>query len=98
MTMWKCCGNICVQIRELYQSLIAVQQNQVMSILTVVTTIFLPLTLIVGWYGMNFEMPEYAWRYGYFFRMPAFCCLHCGHYHLFQAQEMVLMYTENGHL
>ena len=42
-----------VQIRELYQSLIAVQQNQVMSILTVVTTIFLPLTLIAGWYGMN---------------------------------------------
>ena len=44
-----------VQIRELYQSLIAVQQNQVMSILTVVTTIFLPLTLIAGWYGMNFK-------------------------------------------
>ena len=41
-----------VQIRELYQSRIDVRQNQVMSFLTVVTTIFLPLTLIVGWkYG-----------------------------------------------
>ena len=28
----------------------------------------------------------------------AFAYLHCGHYHLFQTQEMVLMYTENGHL
>lgn len=55
-----------VQIRELYQSLIAVQQNQVMSILTVVTTIFLPLTLIAGWYGMNFpNMPEFGWKYVY---------------------------------
>lgn len=55
-----------VQIRELYQSLIAVQQNKVMSILTVVTTIFLPLTLIAGWYGMNFpNMPEFGWKYGY---------------------------------
>lgn len=37
-----------------------------MKILTVVTTIFLPLTLIVGWYGMNFKyMPELNWKYGY---------------------------------
>lgn len=55
-----------VQIRELYQSLIDVQQNKVMSILTVVTTIFLPLTLIAGWYGMNFpNMPEFGYRYAY---------------------------------
>lgn len=55
-----------VQIRELYQSLIDVQQNKVMSILTVVTTIFLPLTLIAGWYGMNFpNMPEFSWKYAY---------------------------------
>ena len=55
-----------LQLRELYQSQIEVQQNRVMSILTVVTTIFLPLTLIAGWYGMNFRgMPELSWRYGY---------------------------------
>ena len=37
-----------------------------MRILTVVTTIFLPLTLIAGWYGMNFTyMPELRWKYGY---------------------------------
>lgn len=55
-----------LQLRELYQSRIEVQQNRVMSILTVVTTIFLPLTLIAGWYGMNFPgMPEFGWKYGY---------------------------------
>lgn len=37
-----------------------------MTVLTVVTTIFMPLTLIVGWYGMNFRfMPELQWKWGY---------------------------------
>ena len=37
-----------------------------MTVLTVVTSIFLPLTLIAGWYGMNFRyMPELKWRYSY---------------------------------
>lgn len=55
-----------LQLRELYQAQIDLQQNRVMSILTVVTTIFLPLTLIAGWYGMNFPgMPEFEWKYGY---------------------------------
>lgn len=54
------------QIREMYQSQIASNQNQIMSWLTVVTTIFLPLSLLVGWYGMNFaNMPELRWKYGY---------------------------------
>ena len=30
-----------------------------------VSTIFFPLTLITGWYGMNFDMPELSWEYGY---------------------------------
>ena len=37
-----------------------------MKILTIVTTIFLPLSLLAGWYGMNFTgMPELTWKYGY---------------------------------
>lgn len=55
------------QVRESYEAEVDISLNTTMKIFTVVTTIFLPLTLIVGWYGMNFEMPEYAWRYGYFF-------------------------------
>ena len=54
------------QIREIYQTQITVQQNRVMNFLTVVTTIFMPLTLITGWYGMNFyNMQELHWQYGY---------------------------------
>ncbi len=56
-----------LQIRELYQSMQDARQNKIMGIITIVTTIFLPLTLITGWYGMNFVyMPELQWRYGYF--------------------------------
>ena len=53
-------------IWEIYQSQISIRQNDIMKILTIVTTIFLPLSLLAGWYGMNFEyMPELHWRYGY---------------------------------
>jgi len=56
----------CLQLRELSQSVIQTRQNANMATLTVVTAIFLPLTLIVGWYGMNFtNMPEYDLQYGY---------------------------------
>ena len=47
------------QIRDLNQAQIDIKQNRIMTILTVVTSIFMPLTLITGWYGMNFvHMPE----------------------------------------
>ncbi len=55
-----------MQLRDLMQSQLDVKQNRIMTVLTVVTSIFLPLTLIAGWYGMNFRyMPELEWRYGY---------------------------------
>lgn len=55
-----------IQLRELYQARLDTAQNSVMMVLTIVTTIFLPLTLLTGWYGMNFKnMPELGWRYGY---------------------------------
>lgn len=53
------------QISGEYQAQVDILQNRVMKLLTIVTTIFLPLSLIVGWYGMNFDMPELGWRYGY---------------------------------
>ena len=54
------------QIRDTYQSRLDVKQNRIMTVLTVVTTIFMPLTLIVGWYGMNFKyMPELNSVWGY---------------------------------
>ncbi len=51
---------------DIYLSSISQKQNAVMKTLTVVSTIFLPLTFLVGVYGMNFEhMPELKWHYGY---------------------------------
>lgn len=55
-----------VQLRDLYQAQLDVKQNRIMTVLTVVTTIFMPLTLIAGWYGMNFKyMPELETNFGY---------------------------------
>jgi magnesium transporter len=54
-------------IRDSYISINSHQTNHVMKVLTVITTIFMPLTFIAGIYGMNFEnMPELSWDYGYF--------------------------------
>ena len=55
-----------MQVREVYQAQVDIQQNRVMKVLAVVTTLFSPLALIVGWYGMNFTgMPELRWPMGY---------------------------------
>lgn len=57
-----------VQLRETYQSHLDLKLNNTMKIFTVITAFFSPLTLIAGWYGMNFEyMPELKWKYGYLF-------------------------------
>lgn len=55
-----------MQVRDLYNAQLEVRQNRTMTLLTVITTIFMPLTLIAGWYGMNFRyMPELESRFGY---------------------------------
>ena len=55
-----------IQIHDLYATQVDVRQNRIMTILTVITSIFLPLTLIAGWYGMNFRyMPELNWPWSY---------------------------------
>jgi magnesium transporter len=55
------------QVREAYQTQIDIGLNSIMKVFTVLSTIFLPLTLLAGWYGMNFEyQPEFSWKYGYF--------------------------------
>ena len=53
--------DLTIQIRDLYKTHLDIKQNHIMTVLTVITSIFMPLTLIVGWYGMNFQyMPELA--------------------------------------
>lgn len=53
------------QVRESYQALLDIEANKVMKLFTVITAIFLPLTLLVGWYGMNLFMPEVSLRHTY---------------------------------
>lgn len=54
------------QMREAYQTEITLRQSKSMNMLTVISAIFLPLTLLAGWYGMNFEfMPELKSPFGY---------------------------------
>ena len=56
----------CLQVRELQRATQDAKQNRLMGVLTIVATIFMPLTLIAGWYGMNFVyMPELRSPYGY---------------------------------
>jgi magnesium transporter len=51
---------------DIYLSSVSNRMDEVMKVLTVIATIFIPLTFIVGIYGMNFEhMPELSWRWGY---------------------------------
>lgn len=54
-----------IQLKEGYQAQRDLKMNRTMQFLTVVTTIFMPLTLLAGWYGMNFNMPEYDSPFGY---------------------------------
>jgi magnesium transporter len=52
---------------DIYLSSISNRMNEVMKVLTIIATIFIPLTFIAGIYGMNFKfMPELEWRWGYF--------------------------------
>lgn len=55
-----------IHLRDMYQASLDFYQNRVIKLLTVITTIFLPLSLITAWYGMNFKyMPELNSKYGY---------------------------------
>ena len=52
---------------DLYLSQLSFRMNNVIQVLTIISTIFIPLTFLAGVYGMNFDnMPELHWKYGYF--------------------------------
>ena len=61
------CDNL-IHLREAMDATLNYNLNNTMKLFTMVTIIFQPLTLIVGWYGMNFKyMPELGWRFGYLY-------------------------------
>jgi magnesium transporter len=62
--------NRVIILREAYNSSLTATLNETIRTLTVIATIVLPLTLIAGIYGMNFDvMPELQWQYGYYFAL-----------------------------
>jgi len=61
-TLWEMTSGL----MDVYLSTVSNRMNQVMKTLTIIATLFIPLTFIAGIYGMNFEyMPELEWRWGY---------------------------------
>jgi len=64
----------CAGLLELLHSVNSSQLNEIIKVLTIISTIFIPLTFIVGVYGMNFEnMPELRWPFGYLFVWGLMC-------------------------
>ncbi|QDS86391.1 Magnesium transport protein CorA [Rosistilla oblonga] len=66
----------CAELRELYFAMLSERNNDVMKVLTIIATIFIPMSFVAGIYGMNFDsnvsewnMPELQWTYGYPFAL-----------------------------
>lgn len=66
------------QVREAYQAQMDIALNKTMKLFTVITAIFLPLSLIAAWYGMNLRMPEYASPYAYWVVIAVSICTAAG--------------------
>ncbi|RLS56105.1 MAG: magnesium and cobalt transport protein CorA [Planctomycetota bacterium] len=67
---------MCADMRDLVLTMVGQRTNDIMRVLTIMSTIFIPLSFIAGVYGMNFDtqqspynMPELAWKYGYLFSL-----------------------------
>jgi magnesium transporter len=82
--------DILSEMLDIYLSSISNRMNEVMKVLTIIATIFIPLTLVTGIYGMNFEyMPELRWHWGY----PAVLL-----FMLFVGMVMILYFRKRGWL
>ena len=83
--------DIAGDVRDFYLSSISNRMNEIMKTLTVIATIFLPLSFIAGVYGMNFDtnaspwnMPELKWRFGYLFALAMMAAVAIGMLWLFK--------------
>ncbi|MCA9614078.1 MAG: magnesium and cobalt transport protein CorA, partial [Myxococcales bacterium] len=62
---------LCNSLVDLYMNAVSQRMNEIMKVLTLIATLFMPLSFIAGLYGMNFDprypanMPELRWPYGY---------------------------------
>jgi magnesium transporter len=81
-------------LMEVYLSSVSNRINEVMKVLTIIATIFIPLTFIAGLYGMNFQpqaspwnMPELKWRFGYPFALGLMAAVALGLLHYFRRRR-----------
>ncbi len=72
-------------LHDLYLSSVSTRLNEIMKVLTIISTIFIPLGFIASLYGMNFDgqnaplnMPELHWRYGYLFALALMATIAAG--------------------
>ncbi|WP_028081004.1 magnesium transporter CorA family protein [Solimonas soli] len=73
---------------QLHFASVAHRTNKIMQVLTVLSAIFFPLTLIVGIYGMNFDnMPELHWHYGYYYALGLLAAIGGSLYWYFKAHK-----------
>ena len=73
---------------DLYLSEISFRMNSVIQVLTIMSTIFIPLTFLAGIYGMNFDnMPELHWKYGYFILLGVMLAIGLGLIRLFKQKN-----------
>ncbi len=93
--------DIAGDVRDFYLSSITNRMNEVMKTLTVIATIFLPLSFIAGVYGMNFNteaspwnMPELNWRYGYPFALALMAAVAVGMLLYFQTPRLAARRSE----
>ena len=70
---------VLASLQDLYLSMTGQRMNEVMKVLTIIATIFIPITFVAGIYGMNFAfMPELNWRWGYFAVWGLFAAITAG--------------------
>ena len=72
--------DVLASLQDLYMSALSQRTNEVIRVLTVISTIFVPLTFLAGVYGMNFHyFPELSWKYGYlgFWAVRSSWCRRC---------------------
>lgn len=82
--------DVTADMRDSYISLNSNRMNTIMKTLTVITTIFMPLTFIAGIYGMNFEnMPELKWQWGYFIVLALMFAIGFGMFTWFRKKRLV---------
>lgn len=75
-------------IMDMYMTTISHRMNEVMKVLTIISSIFIPLSFLAGVYGMNFEyMPELQWHYGYFVLLGFMLLLFLGMLYYFRRKK-----------